>query len=452
MMPTKSIPSTRSVFVIAWPLALKAVMLHGIIVIDAYLVSSLGEEALAAMGLAGAVASLLLGILFAFSSATQIRIAQAFGSSGSIALKTGLYCGMIINITATAIGLAIVLIIGPEIIVSLAKTPWIAEQAIAYLSVMLFVVLSEAIGQCLSSHFNGCGNTRITFLSYLIALPINIGVSITLIHGLYGFPEFGVVGAAYGTVLGSIIRLLFLGLFLLRDNGAYLGVRGWSQGSFLAALRRHFVFSWPIAVTFISMSVGNQVCMLIYAKMSVNQFAAMTLMMPWVQVAGTFGMSWAQATGICIAQLLGRGASEPELDQFLSQAWRAAFVAAGLVSATYLAICLSSGWIYDGLKDETTAALLAFLPILVLLPFPKGSNAICGQTLRASGDTVYVMNIFVSAQWLFKVPMTALFVLVHGLPVAVVFSLLILEEFFKFPLFHRRLLSGAWKRPTEVLS
>jgi Na+-driven multidrug efflux pump len=60
-----------------WPLALKAFMLHGIIVVDAYLVSPLGEEALAAMGLAGAISGLLLGVLFAFSNATQIRIAQA---------------------------------------------------------------------------------------------------------------------------------------------------------------------------------------------------------------------------------------------------------------------------------------------------------------------------------------------------------------------------------------
>lgn len=51
-------PSTRSVFMFACPLGLKAVMLHGIVVIDTFLISSLGEHALAAMGLAGSIARL----------------------------------------------------------------------------------------------------------------------------------------------------------------------------------------------------------------------------------------------------------------------------------------------------------------------------------------------------------------------------------------------------------
>jgi Na+-driven multidrug efflux pump len=194
------------------------------------------------------------------------------------------------------------------------------------------------------------------------------------------------------------------------------------------------------------MSVGTQVCVLIYANMSVNDFAAITLILPWVQVAGTFGMCWAQATGIIVAQLLGAGAKEQILDNFLSGAWRMAFVAAGVVAAIYLALCLSSSWLYAGLERETRLTLWWFLPVLLILPFPKGSNAICGQTLRASGDTLHVMNIFLVGQWLFKVPMTALFVLVLGWPVPWVFALVLMEEFVKFPMFHRRLWKGAWKR------
>lgn len=435
----------------AWPLALKAFMLHGIIVIDAYLVSPLGEEALAAMGLAGAISGLLLGILFAFSNATQIRIAQAFGSAGPVSLKTGFYCGLLINLISTGIGLLLVIAFSDSVIAHFAQTPWIAEQADAYLGVFLFVVLAEAIGQCLSSHFNGCGNTKISFQSYLIALPVNVIVSYGLIHGQFGLPELGVVGAAYGTVVASILRVAFLLRIFERDHKGFRDVAGWSRDRFSTSLWRHFVFSWPIATTFISMTFGTQVCVLIYARMSVTDFAALTIVTPWVQVLGTFGMSLAQATGIIVAQLLGRGASEIELDTFLGRAWRATFVAAGVVSLTYLVFTLASGWIYNDLKRETTQALMSFLPVLILLPFPKGSNAICGQTLRASGDTLSVMNIFIAGQWLFKVPLTLLFVEYLGLSVAWVFSLFLLEEFFKFPMFHRRLFRGEWKHATALL-
>ncbi|MBT0957555.1 polysaccharide biosynthesis C-terminal domain-containing protein [Alphaproteobacteria bacterium KMM 3653] len=444
-------PSNRDVFSMAWPLCLKTMMLQGIVAIDAYLISPLGEEALAAVGLAGALGGLLLGILFAFSNATQIRIAQAFGSAGPVELKTGFYCGLLINLISTGIGLIAVLAFAAPAIAGFAQTEWIEAQANAYLSVFLFVILAEAVGQTLSSHFNGCGRTKVSFVSYLIALPVNILASIGLIHGQFGLPELGVLGAAYGTIIAAVLRVAFMGWIFWRDHRWFRDVAGWSRGSFGNALKRHFAFSWPIAITFVSTAFSNQACMLIYATMSVNQFAAMTLILPWVNVLGTFGMSWAQATGISVAQLIGRGATVAQLDAFLSRAWRAAFIASALVSLWYLGFCLSSGVIYAALQDETKQALMSFLPILLVLPFPKQSNAICGQTLRAAGETVPVMNIFIAGQWGFKVPMTALFVLYLDMPVFWVFALVLGDELFRFPLFHKRLYRGDWKHASSAI-
>ena len=97
-----------------------------------------------------------------------------------------------------------------------------------------------------------------------------------------------------------------MGVQLFRQNQFFRDVPGWAKATFALALKRHLIFSLPIAGTFLSMTIGNQACMLIYATMSVNDFAALTLILPWVQVAGTFGMAWAQATGIKVAQLLAR--------------------------------------------------------------------------------------------------------------------------------------------------
>lgn len=440
------IPTMGQVFRLAWPLCLKAIMLHGIVVIDAWLVSPLGETALAAMGLASSTAGLLLGFVFAFATATQIRVAQAFGSGEPIALKTALYAGLIINIAVAVVGVVLLWRAGGPLIASLAHTPWIAEQATRYLMVFLVVVVAEAAGGALSSHFNDCGNTRTPFYSYLIALPVNIGVSVVLIHGAFGLPALGVVGAAWGSAVASILRVGFLGWQLYRLERGYVGVAGWWQGTLPASLRAHALFSLPIAATFVSAALANNVSGLIYARLPVNQFAAMTLIMPWVQVVGMLGMAWAQAIGIFIAQLLGRAVTGAALDAFLGRAWRWAFVAAGLVAAIYLAVVLTARAIYPDLQPETTAALWSFLPVLLLLPLPKGSNAVCGHTLRAGGDTVYVMNIFVGSQWLVRVPATALLVLWLDVPVAWVFALLLVEELVKFPLFHLRLRTGVWKK------
>ena len=430
--PDRDVPSTRAVFDLAWPLTLKAIMLHGIVVIDAYLVSSLGEAAVAVLGLSAcdrrAPTRAHRGLLE--RDADPHRPGLRFGRP--VFLKTALLAGLTINVAVVLAGLAVLGLAAGWIIDGLAHDAWIAAEARRYLSVFAVVILAEAVGHCLTSFFNGCGETRLPALSYLLAVPVNVAASVILIHGLFGAPQMGVVGAAMGSALASVLQVGFLVWLLLFRRADLLRVAGWRNGSFAASVRRHLVFALPIAVTFASATIAMSVCGLIYATLPVNQFAAMTIIMPWVQVAGTVGMCWAQAVGIFVSQMLGRRTPAASLDEFLSDAWRAALIAAAMVAAIYAFICLSAPWIYADLHSDTQATLRSFLPILLLLPFPKGSNAICGNTLRAGGETVYVMHVFVWSQWLFRVPATALMVLYLDMSVTWVFSLLLAEELVKF--------------------
>ncbi|UWQ23198.1 MATE family efflux transporter [Jannaschia sp. W003] len=439
-------PSVGTVFRLAWPLTTKAVMLHGVVVVDALLVAPLGETALAAMGLAAAIGGLLMGVVVAFSNAAQIRAAQAFGSGEPLALKTAMGCAGVVNLATVTLGILAIALFGGAVLLAAAPSPAIAAEAHRYLMVFAVAAFAEAVAECFSGYFNGCGRTKVPFASYLLAIPVNVGVSVVFIHGLAGMPELGVTGAAVGTATGSLLRAAFLAWRFNDATRWFRDVPGWSRGSLAAALRRHLAFSLPIAATFVSATTAASVCTLIYARLPIHEFAALTLILPWVHVAGTLGMSWAQAVGILVAQLLGRDAPGPLLDRFLLGAWRAAFAAAALVALIYLAVCLVSDRLYDDLERETRATLLAFLPVLLLLPFPKGSNAMCGHTLRAGGETVWVMHIFVWSQWLFRVPATAVMVLWLEMPAPWIFSLVLAEELVKLAPFHLRLLQGGWKR------
>lgn len=427
-------------------MTLKAIFLHGTVVIDGFLLSSLGEGALAAMGLAAALGGIVLGVIFAFSHAMQIRTAQAFGGGDQVFLKSVLASGLTVSLTIGIIGVGVIFTWGGTLIAALAPTTEIAEQAQTYLFIFTIVILCEAVGQTIVSFFNGCSRSKLPLYGYLLSVPINISSSIVLIHGLWGFPAMGVAGAAIGSAIAITVQTAFWSVLLLRTNGHLRSVAGWHHVTFLPTIKRHIRFALPIAATFVSATLSTHVCSLIYAKMSLNGFAAMTLIAPWNLLAGQVAMQWTQATGILVAQLLGKHTSEDVLDRFLSRAWRGAFVTAGIVSLIFLAMCLSLDWIYPNLEARTRDILFGFLPILLIIQFPRATNAICGNTLRAAGDTVYVMHIFVWAQWAFRVPATALFVLYFDLSAFWILSLFLWEEVIKFPAFHRRLWRGDWKR------
>ncbi|MEJ6747095.1 MAG: MATE family efflux transporter [Yoonia sp.] len=427
-------------------MTLKAIFLHGTVVIDGFLLSSLGEGALAAVGLAAALGGIVLGVIFAFSHAMQIRTAQAFGGGDLVFLKSVLASGLTVSLSIGIIGVGSILMWGESLIASLAPSTDIAAQAQGYLVIFTIVILGESIGQCIASFFNGCSRSKLPLYGYLMSVPINVVSSIGLIHGLWGLPALGVAGAAMGSAIAITVQTIFWVVLLLRTNRHLRRVAGWHNDTFRPTVKRHLGFALPIAATFVSATVSTHVCSLIYVNMSLNGFAALTLIAPWNMLAGQVAMQWTQATGILVAQLLGKGTPEAVLDRFLSRAWKGAFVAACIVSLIFLAMCLSLDWIYPNLEAETRAILFGFLPILLIIQFPRATNAICGNTLRASGDTVYVMHIFIWSQWAFRVPATTLFILYFDLSAFWILSLFLWEEVIKFPAFHHRLWRGDWKR------
>lgn len=439
-------PGAAQVFSLAWPMTLKAIFLHGTVVIDGFLLSSLGEGALAAMGLAAALGGIVLGVIFAFSHAMQIRTAQAYGGGNQVFLKSVLASGLAVSLSIGLIGVALIFIWGGALIGALAPSGEIAAQAKSYLFIFSIVILCEAIGQCIASFFNGCSRSKLPLYGYLLSVPINVTSSIVLIHGYWGLPALGVAGAALGSAIAIFIQTVFWAVLLLRTNGHLARVVGWHHDTFLPTVKRHIVFALPIAATFVSATLSTHVCSLIYVNMSLNGFAALTLIAPWNLLAGQVAMQWTQATGILVAQLLGKRTPEDVLDRFLSSAWKGAFVTAGIVSMIFLIMCLSLDWIYPNLEVETRAILFGFLPILLIIQFPRATNAICGNTLRAAGDTVYVMHIFIWSQWAFRVPATAILILYFDLSAFWILSLFLWEEVIKFPAFHRRLWRGDWKR------
>lgn len=443
--PNLQTPTTGEIFSMSWPMAMRSVMMFSIVIIDLSLVSSLGEEAVASIGIAGVIAGTLMGVNMAFANAMQIKTAQAYGSEDPIELKTAFFSGLLINLSLTVAGIILVLLFGRTLLNTMAHSPEISDNAASYLYVFLLVMLAETISSVLTSHFNGCGRTKLAFYSFLISSPVNVVSSIVLIFGLYGFPEMGLTGAAWGSFLGAFFRMIYLAVKFHQSHGRFQTVPGWLFGSLSKATRHQFSFSWPIAATFVSMTLANQVCAAIYSNMNVYQFAAMTLIMPWVRIAGQLSYTWTQATGIIVAQLLGKALKPQALDEFLSRAWRSAFAAAGVTALAYAVIIFATRWIYSDLAQETRYALVSFLPILLIIPFPRVSNSICGNVLRASGDTKSSMNIHLAANWLFMVPMTALFVLVLDLSITWVFAIFLMEEMVKFPLFHRRIWGKEWQ-------
>lgn len=465
-VPAATGPTLSTAWALAWPLALNGLLLQAVLIVDTVLVTPLGEQSLAAMGLAASLASLVIGSLFAFSNGTQLIVAQAVGAGHRTAIKAGFWSGLIINLLVATVGICLIQFAAGNLLHRLAESTFIANQAMQYLSIFCLVFLGVAVSQNLTAFFNASGNSRVPFYSNLIELPINASLSFMLIHGYGGLPAMGLAGAAVGTLVAVVVRSCFLMVCLNSGKQSALLDRAegagrwpafrwpacrWPAVGLLHDLRLHFAQAWPIAGSFISMTLSLSVCMLFYSRLGLNQFAALTLIFPWVRVGGQIVTSWAQATGILVGQILGRGQMDI-LDEFVGRAWRFSFYLGALVAASFLLMVYLFQWIYPDLQPETLGYLWQLLPLLLLLPLLRTSNTLCGNLLRAGGDAAYSMKVHMGSQWLVTVPLSVLFVVYLNLSVFWIYSIILLEEIIKAFPFHRRVYSGRWKRQLHHVS
>ena len=83
-------------------------------------------------------------------------------------------------------------------------------MAIPYLNLVAFSLIPLVIFEAIKQFTDGMSMTKYPMYATLIANIVNVVLNYILIFGKFGFPEMGMVGAAYGTLVSRIIMVIYL--------------------------------------------------------------------------------------------------------------------------------------------------------------------------------------------------------------------------------------------------
>lgn len=449
---------TKKNLLMAWPLALNALLMQSMLMIDTLLVSPLGEIPLAAMGIATTIIAFIIGVQLALSNGTQLIIGRTLGTQNKDDLFMALMAGIVINLLTALLFISLLMLWGDKLTFALSGTPEIAEQVIEYLSISQYLIIVNGITQSLTAFFNGTGDTKTPFRGYVLELPLNTVISYVLIFGIVehsylfeslksiglsnalSFQGMGLKGAALGSLLAIVVRLLYLGyqLFSSSLHDFYLRDIKCEITIFMVECREHFREISPIAANFILLSIGNTTYLLLYSQLDVYSFVAVTLIFPWMRIGTQFINAWAQASAILISQLIGHG-EYARLKSLSENSIKIGYIMALVVACLFYALSFLMPYIYPNVTPDTYTALAAIVPCYVLLPMVRTYNVIAGNSLRAMGYSVQVLKIHFYSQWLLMLPLCALMVLYFELSLVWCFALIPLEEVVKFVPFYRLL-------------
>lgn len=181
--------------------------------VDNVMVGQLGTAELAGVSLGNSFMFIAMSLGIGFSTAITPLIAEADAEQniekGKTIYKHGLFL-----CTVLGISLFLMVLLAKPLMYLMKQPVEVVELAIPYLNLVAISLIPLIIFQGIKQFSDGLSLTRYPMYATIIANIINVIFNYLLIFGKFGFPEMGIVGAAYGTLISRIIMVWYLWILL----------------------------------------------------------------------------------------------------------------------------------------------------------------------------------------------------------------------------------------------
>lgn len=172
--------------------------------------STLGDEALAAVGATSTINNLIIGFLIGLTNGFAILVARDFGAQKLEQLRKDLggtlKLGMLISLLLTVISVVFL-----EPILRLLNMPEaLMADGIAYIRVILLGMTAAMLYNICASVLRAIGDTITPLIFLVFSTIMNIGLDYLFILGF----DTGVAGAAYATVISQSVAAMMCFVYI----------------------------------------------------------------------------------------------------------------------------------------------------------------------------------------------------------------------------------------------
>ena len=440
----------RRLWALTLPMALQNLITFSLGLIDTFMVSQLGNDAMAAVTAANVPVFLLISTVFGFQSGLGILASQYWGKrdTANISRALGVACFLGAGLALT---LAVVLFFFPVAIMDLLSNDHhLSVLGAPYLRLIGFSYVCNVLSSQYVSVQRSAGNPRFGMRLFGFSTILNTLLNYVLIFGHFGAPALGIEGAALATLLSRVAELLICAVYALRSRKLPLDVKaffrpGWDM------TKRFIHYASPVVLNELLWGTGNSLLTVILGHMvnSVDMLAAYSVTGNLGRLFLVLCFGLGASTAVMVGNAIGEGQSHDEVMD-LSLTLLDFTTVVGLVLAVVsllLVPLLFRPVVFPLFKlYGSSAAIATALAVTSFAATPIHAYAISAVTgvLRSGGDVRYATMLDVGPQWLIALPLTALTALVLHSGYWVVAVALQAENLFKVPLCMWRVRGRQW--------
>ena len=428
----------------AWPAVLESVFVSLAGIIDTLMVSSMGTYAVAATGLILQPKFLSLSFFFAINVAVSALVARRLGQNNRRNAN---------QVLVTSLMVVILLCIALTVVTVIFANPLIAlcgsnadthEGAVIYFRVIQIGMIFNVLSLVINAAQRGAGNTKIAMVTNVTSSIVNIIFNYLLIGGNFGFPKWGLFGAAFATVLGTVFAC-GMGIQSLFKKDSYVSIPYILEekikpdfGAFNAIqkLGANILFeNWAMRVGFMTTAV-------LAAKLGTDQFAAYQVGMNILSLGFAFGDGMQVAAVSLIGKSLGQ--QKPELAKTYGHACQLIGVVISVIFAIVLLVggrTLNQFFFADESVIEMGVMIARFVAVIVLFQI---SQIIYGGCLRGAGDVKYTLVVALISVTVIRPILTWVLTSVFSLGLVGIWLGVLSDQLTRFTLLRIRFHQGKW--------
>lgn len=194
---------------LAYPIIL-AMLGHTIVgIVDNIMVGKIGATELAAASLANSFVFIAISVGVGFSTAITPLVASA-DAENDVVKGRNIFVNGVFLCTLLGILLFSLLYISKPFIDYMKQPVEVTQMAKPFLDVVALSLIPLVIYQGFKQFADGKSQTKYSMHATIIANVVHVPINYFLIYGVWIFPEMGMMGAAYGTLISRILMLLYL--------------------------------------------------------------------------------------------------------------------------------------------------------------------------------------------------------------------------------------------------
>lgn len=357
--------------------------------IDSLMVSALGSNAVAAVGLTAQPKFMGLSVFLAINVAISALVARRFGENkrreANALLSTALVliCGL-----SVLLGIVFV-VLAPQIMNLCGSTPETHDSAVLYYRIVMGGMIFNCIQMGINSAQRGAGNTKITMRTNITSNTLNIIFNYLLINGHCGFPALGIMGAALATVLGTVVSCIMSVISIMKSD-FFVSIPYIIKEKIMPSMRalKNLVkVGYSVFFEQILMRIGFMMTAIMAAHQGNAPMAAHQVGMNIMALSFSFG-DGLQAAAVA---LIGRSLGEKKPEK-AKEFGRTCQMIGGIISVALAVIYFFGARLLMGLffeEAEIVGIGVGIMRLIIIIVLFQIRQVIYMGCLRGAGDTLY---------------------------------------------------------------